>query len=469
MSKRMGRVSGALGVLTAGLFAATGALGQEAASTQGAKAPPASDDVGSDVGFTRIDSAVLFYQEAGGRVKATEPVVSVVFNSDSGDVLSLRLTSDTLTGATPNGATPWKQAQTFITPAHAPGTTTTVTKASGGSTLVTIPGTGTVARQYVVAPNALPVDTGFMDQRYALDAGYSAQLGEATHLSFGAAGSTERDYRSLSANVGVAHDFNQKNTTASLGVSFEQDRSNPFFGTPAALTVMSAEVKGPAATKTVVSLVTGVTQVVNRHWLVQLNYSLGSTDGYQADPYRIISVVDPSTGAPLQYLYEGRPKSRLRQSLYMGNKLALGPTVTDLSLRAYHDSWGISSFTADLSERVPLTSWLYVEPQARYYSQSAANFFHDYLVGGQPLPSVASSDSRLGQFNATTFGLKAGITFRTDSEFSVARNSELYLQFQDYQQSGHGGSGPVAALAGIDKFAGVKATSLIVGYTFAFY
>jgi hypothetical protein len=83
----------------------------------------------------------------------------------------------------------------------------------------------------------------------------------------------------------------------------------------------------------VYNLVTGVTQVVNRYWLTQLNYSIGSTDGYQTDPYRIISAVDPVTGGPVEYRYESRPKSRLRQSVFWGNKIALGPTVLDLSAR----------------------------------------------------------------------------------------------------------------------------------------
>ena len=97
---------------------------------------------------------------------------------------------------------------------------------------------------------------------------------------------------------------------------------------------MSADQKGPNASKTVASLVVGVTQVMNRYWLAQLNYSVGTTNGYQTDPYRILSVVDPISGAPLQYLYEGRPGSRIRQSLYFANKLAIGPTFADVSARA---------------------------------------------------------------------------------------------------------------------------------------
>ena len=45
----------------------------------------------------------------------------------------------------------------------------------------------------------------------------------------------------------------------------------------------------------------GLTQVVTRNWLMALNYSYDFQKGYQTDPYRVISVVDPNTGEPTSY------------------------------------------------------------------------------------------------------------------------------------------------------------------------
>ena len=173
-------------------------------------------------------------------------------------------------------------------------------------------------------------------------------------------------------------------------------------------------------------------------------------------------MVDPVSGAPLQYLYEARPDTRLRQSLYFGNKIALGPTYADLSARAYHDSWGINSYTIDVSDRIPIGSRLYVEPGVRYYSQGAADFFHNYLVSGQPLPAFASADSRLDKFTAVTGGLKLGYRFN--------RMSEVYLQYEDYKQSGASHPpGVIGGLANQNLFGGVNATSVILGLSFAFW
>jgi hypothetical protein len=201
--------------------------------------------------------------------------------------------------------------------------------------------------------------------------------------------------------------------------------------------------------------------VINRRWLAQLNYSVGSTNGYQTDPYRIISVVD-STGTPQQYLYEHRPSSRIRQSVYLGNKIAIGPTFADISVRYYHDSWGINSLTVAAAERIPILPGLYIEPEGRFYKQTPANFFHDYLLSGQPLPTFASSDSRLDRFTAVTFGAKAGL--------KVGHGGEIYIQGERYDQMGTAHpAGVPSGLASETLFSGTSATSVILGYTMAFF
>lgn len=458
----------ALGLLTANLLvAAAHAQPAQTVRLNQADMSGAGQDyeTGADLnsGMTRVDSAVLFYQEDGGRVKATEPVVSATLYAKDGQTLSARFTYDTLTGATPNGATPWSAPQTFTTPANAPGTTMTTTSASGRSVLVRLPGTGTVARQYTTPANALPVDLGFQDKRYAVDIGYSRPLDEATRVSIGGGYSSETDYQSILANVGLTRDFNQRSTTVSASLNLEHDVASPAFGIPTPLTVMNAEIKGGDQTKDVVNLVAGVTQVMNRYWLAEVNYSVGQTTGYQTDPYRIISVVDSTTGQPLQYLYEARPDKRLRQSVYLGNKIALGPTFLDLSARAYHDDWGINSITVAASDRIQLGERFFIEPEVRYYKQTSADFFRYFLPSGQILPEFASSDSRLDAFTAITGGLKVGY------KFSPTR--EIYLQVQDYKQSGDNSftGAPGAYLPAQDLFSGVHATSVILGFSFAFW
>jgi hypothetical protein len=218
---------------------------------------------------------------------------------------------------------------------------------------------------------------------------------------------------------------------------------------------------GTGRHKSVTSFVAGVTQVLTPGVLAQLNWSHGVSRGYQTDPYKLVSLVDSTSGDPFAYIYESRPDRRVRDSIYAGTKFALGSAVTDASVRWYHDSWGIRSWTYALSEHVPLGRSAYVEPGIRYYRQTAANFFRNYLPIDQDTPRYVSADSRLGQFHAWTFGLKAGA--------KIASNIEVYGAAERYIQEGQrfDRSAP-GNLGRTDLFAGSKSISLITGVRFTF-
>ena len=140
-----------------------------------------------------------------------------------------------------------------------------------------------------------------------------------------------------------------------------------------------------------------------------LNYSYDSQKGYETDPYRVISVVDPTSGEPSSSLYESRPDRRQTQSIYWDNKFGFGPTVTELSYRYFKDRLGhhLSNRGGIRTHKLSHAEW-YVEPNVRYYHQGAADFYNAYLVSGAALPGYASSDTRLAKFDAITYGLKIG-------------------------------------------------------------
>ena len=226
---------------------------------------------------------------------------------------------------------------------------------------------------------------------------------------------------------------------------------------------MSGDWKKPAGKdKTQLGFVLGLTEVMSRHWLMQLNYSFDTQSGYQNDPYRILSVVGAISGEPTAYLYENRPNHRQSQSIYWDNKFDFGPSVTDLSFRYFTDDWGISSKTAELSERFDLSRSVYIEPSARWYQQSSANFFHNYLVQGQALPTFATSDSRLEAFTSLTYGVKLG--------FNLTQRTELYFRGGYYQQQGNGHpAGAIGQLANQNLFSGTNAAFGFIGYTWDFH
>lgn len=371
-----------------------------------------------------IDSSVLLYSEADKRVQAVEPVVNL--SRDLGDehVLNVRVVLDTLTGASPNGASPTNQIQTFTGP-------------SGGGS-------------YQTAAGEQPLDSSFRDTRAAINASWSQPWGDSNTLSVGGNVSSEYDFQSFGVNASVAHDLDQHNTTLSGGLSLEYDLIKPVGGTPLAGSLFATSTGddmeteddgaegGKTQSKKVFDLLFGLSQVISPRLVTQFNYALGTSTGYHNDPYKILSIVDAGSGSSVGYVHERRPDSRLRQSLFAQAKYALGEDVIDGSYRLYFDDWGVRSHTLDLTYRWEFGGGRhYLQPHLRYYTQTAADFYRHSLVAGSEVDGSgnlsasrnASADPRLAEFSATTFGLKYG--------YVPSRTQEISVRVEQYQQQGN--------------------------------
>ena len=392
----------------------------------------------------QVDTAVLIYNEAGGRVRAIEPVVSLKRTDGNGVSSSLKLTLDSLTGASPNGAVAQPGVQTFTSPS----------------------GRG----QWTAAAGERPLDPSFKDTRIALSAQQERPWGEDQRLSYGLNVSNEYDFTSLGANVSFARDFDRKNTTLSLGVAAELDRLRPVGGQPAGL----KPAFGPGSAKQgddsrqVADLLLGWTQVINAQWLSQVNVGLGRGSGEHSDPYKLLSVVDGTTGllTGTQYVAEKRPDSRTRTSIFWGNKVSLGPGVLDASYRWYGDDWGVRAHTVDLRWRHPLPGGGFVQPRWRHHVQQQADFYRGWLQEGRDWNSAtqtspltaASADERLGGFKANTFGVTAG--------WPLAKEGLLTLRLEHYRQQQDAPASAPGVLATLPSTPDLKATMLTLGWSF---
>jgi hypothetical protein len=366
-----------------------------------------------------FNTAFLFYGEDANRVQdlSISALARRTFYDDR--FLTMGLTVDALTGATPNGGIHQTVAQTF-------------TSASGNNV-------------YTAPANTLPLDEEFRDVRVALSGNWQQPLGRLAQLNVGLSASNEYDYLHLGVNAKLSRDFNQRNTTVSAGLAFSADSNDPLGGVPMPLTSMrdvgDLSNRIGKQDKDVVDVVLGVTQVITKNLLVQLNYSFSDSSGYLGDPYKFISVVDAVTGDVVpytptpgvlgpshEYIYEGRPDQRTKHSFYGQAKYYMGGKVLDASYRYMTDDWDIDSHTVDLRYRWPMGDSRYLEPHLRFYTQTDASFYQVGVIDGAPLPAFASNDYRLGNFDAITVGLKYGWTTKNNNEMSAR------LEF--YQQSG---------------------------------
>jgi len=367
-----------------------------------------------------FNTALLYYGESDDRVKAYSVALLARRSFADDKLLTLGLTVDSLTGATPFGAAPMDVAQT-------------ITRPSGNST-------------FTVPDTELPLYDGFRDTRVAVHASWEQPLGRLYSGSAGLSFSDEYDYTHAGLSFGLSRDFNKRNTTVSLGVALSKDEYDVIGGAPIPLTPMldvgDFSNKLDTDDKDVVDLLFGVTQVVSRNLLVQMNYSYSDSSGYLNDPYKILSVVDPVTGDTLartptpgvegpshEFLFESRPDERVKHSLYTQAKYFMNGKVLDISYRYMTDDWDIDSHTIDARFRIPFGDRRYIEPHIRFYTQTEANFYRASLTDGEPLPLFASPDYRLGAFDAITAGAKYGWKTNSGHDFSV--RLEYYMQDGD--------------------------------------
>jgi len=393
--------------------------------------------VQADKGEWDIDAAVLYYAEDDGRVEAIEPVISARKDLGDEESLSMKLVIDSLTGSSPNGAVPSTQVQTFIKPS----------------------GDGT----YEVAPNETPLDPSFKDTRVAYSMNWEKPYDRNNRRNYGFNISKEYDFTSISANALWQHDTNQKNTTYSYGFNFEFDNIEPVGDVPDPLTSMYDQEKGDSSdTRNVIDLLFGVTQVIDRTSLFQVNLTLSEADGYMTDPYKIVSLVDGVSGEPVDQLYENRPDSRSRQGLYGKYRKTLGnDDIFTASYRYMTDDWGIDSNTFDFTYRFKFGNGYYLQPRLRLYDQTAADFYTYFLVDGDPLPSDVSADYRLGEMEATTVGIKFGR--------EVDRQHSWSVRLEQYEQTGESSpSEAVGQLRNQDLYPDVTATIVQLSYAFIF-
>lgn len=412
-------------------------------------------DDGGEAGNTYADIGALLYNEAGKRVSAKEGVFSIRHMGQNDSKFNLQLILDTLSGGSPNGALPSHSVQTFATPSGRTLTPTvslptiqTCTTASGMSYSCG----GSSGQQntvYKVAPGSLPLDQTFQDHRQALNLSYEWPVLAATRVSVGGAYSIEADFQSLALNGSVAQELNHKNTTLSLGADLEHDSNAPTGGTPVPLSNYALFARQADSGKDVDSLVLGITQILTRRWITQLDFSADSARGYLTDPYKIVSGLD-SAGNLVGYIYENRPDTRSRRVIFWENRVALGKDMVDLSYRAERDDWGVVSGTADFHYRHMFGGGRFLEPHFRWYTQTAADFHRLYVVQDDPYLQVVSADPRLGAFTAQTIGLKYGYQMDADSVFSVS--------IERYRQHGVVDMPVLPQLQGLDLYPDLNAT-----------
>ena len=350
-------------------------------------------------GVTTVKYRYESYDEADNRVDVLSHMMDLRHETAGGTALGVRYALDSLSGATPVGTyersdpSVWKFAE-------------------------------------------------IEDERRSLGLTIEQKIDDYT-LAFEYVHSVDSDYISNSFALSGKVELFDKNTVISAGVAVLPDTvvATPF-------TVLTEDQD-----KDTVDLALGVSQVITKTTVFDVNFTYGRSRGYLSDPYRQISQTDtflvdtPIGPFPITDTFdyaENRPDERTRMALQLTGRQLIDPLHASVvaGLRWFGDGDGIRSQTFSLTWNQEVGDRLILSPFFRFYNQSAADYYYPSLTGTGIVTTGAndgtgphySSDYRVSAMQSVSYGVGA--------EFRINEMMALSLKFERYEMSGQSAETP---------------------------
>ncbi len=239
-------------------------------------------------------------------------------------------------------------------------------------------------------------------------------------VTAGVSYSEENDYISRGYSLQGSLSTEDKNTTFTFGGSYTADSI--------AANIEEWQLAGRTEDKRTVAGAIGVTQVLTKRDIVQLNVGYSRGSGYFTDPYK-----------PGDYRPDWR-ESKTVMTRWNHHFDGVDGT-SHLSYRFYTDSFGVRAHTFGLEYLQSLPNEWTVTPSVRFSSQTAADFYRPspFVPAYFLEPGFRSFDQRLSAFGALTLGIK--LEKRIAKDWLIDLKYESYKQRADWCMTGGGDAG----------------------------
>lgn len=206
-----------------------------------------------------------------------------------------------------------------------------------------------------------------------------------------------------------------------------------------------------------------VSQILTRNLLLGVNFETDESDGYLQSPYRKAAYLNPV--GLVEYEPQVTPNTRTGNAGSVQLKYYLPwHAALDGNYRLYHDTWGILAHTLGAGYTQPLFGDWTFNATARYYRQTAANFYSD-LFPFQDSQNFMSRDRELAQFQDFTVGLGAAWQFHPSWPRWIEKGTlnlsydRIHIAYDDFHDFGPSGGQP----GGIPAYAyGANITQLFI-------
>ena len=288
--------------------------------------------------------------------------------------------------------------------------------------------------------------------------GTNVYLGPAT-LALSGGFSNEPDFMSTFGSTNFSLELNNKLTTLSAGYSLTGNEITRSGGGGSGHHSGFSDVLEEKSTFN--KFYWGMSQVLSKNTLLQVNAGFTAQRGYLSNPYKYVYIrgeitaeeyydlddVGADDGDWAKYtdlevvgidvFREVRPRDRDQWffATQMNQHIPALDASVHFNYRYYKDSWKIRSHTFELDWYQSLPFGMTVTPSVRYYSQSSAEFFAPYFLAPRA-DGHYSSDYRLSDYGKLSSGLSVSKQFskgvRLDAGF------EYYIHKGSLKMGGDG-------------------------------
>ena len=250
----------------------------------------------------------------------------------------------------------------------------------------------------------------YSEDRTEVSAGADYMHGDST-MSVSYTNSDEDDYQSDTASFGVSMDMFGNMTTVSLGYARSWD------------TVENNNDPGFSKDVDRQNYKVGVSQVLTKDMIMELNYEAITDEGFLNNPYRSARYADPTSPVGYSYEPEVYPNTRTSNAIAVRSLYYLPyRAATYVEYRFFDDSWDITAHNIEIGYVHPLQSGWVFEGRYRYYTQNAADFYSD-LFPRQDSQNFLARDKELSEFNSNTIGFTVSYDFVQNGWYAIDRGS----------------------------------------------
>jgi len=186
----------------------------------------------------------------------------------------------------------------------------------------------------------------------------------------------------------------------------------------------------------------GLSQILTRSLIANVTYEVLTDQGYLANPYRKILILDPASPDKGYSLADQvYPNTRTSNAASIDLKYYLPyRAAIDGQYRFFSDTWGIVAHTLQLGYTHPAWKHWIFDGTFRYYRQTAADFYADIFPYAN-YSNFMARDRELAAFQSYTLGVGASYEFTIPRAPWINKSSlnvrldHLMIDYSDYRNA----------------------------------